>query len=279
MAIAVTTLAITTALLCIIVLGLLRSHAEILRVLHQLGANLEEGHAGGAQLFDLRDGPPRVGAGMAQPSDVPLSIAHDLRGRTPAGDAAALGVTMGGEATLLAFLSSGCEVCGGFWDELRAGSTLSNGLDARVVAVTRGPANESPGRVGELAGDAVLTLMSDDAYEDYQVPVAPYFVLISPSGRVVGEGAAKSWKQLGGLLDRAVADGAVPHADDPSRRDVLAGRLRRQTADDALAAAGVTPRAPEPLRRSECPMTVGVGLVALGVVLAAVAAARGSWSP
>ena len=239
MTIAITTLAIVCALLAVLVLGLLRSHAEILRALHELGVNLEEGTTG-PQLFDLRD-TPKVAPGLAEPTNAPLSIGHDLRGVTPFGDSANLGVTMGGQATLLAFLSSGCGVCSEFWSELRQGSRLSSSLDARIVAVTRGESSESPAAVADLAGRGVLTLMSDDAYEDYQVPVAPYFVLIGPNGRVIGEGAAKSWGQLGGLLDRAVADGAAPHADSPSRRDLLAGRAKRPRVDDALAAAGVHP--------------------------------------
>ena len=39
--------------------------------------------------------------------------------------------------------------------------------------------------------------MTSEAWDDYGVPVSPYFVLVDgPSGRVVGEGAGTSWEQV-----------------------------------------------------------------------------------
>ena len=239
-------LSVAVALLGVLVAGLLRSHAEILRALHDLGVNLEDGEAtspGGARVFDVRE-PPRAAAGMPQPTNTALTVAYDLRGQTPSGDAAQVGVTASGTLTLLAFLSSGCGTCSGFWDALRSGETLPGSMNPRVVAVTRGPEAESPAEVARLDGPDGITLMSTEAYEDYRVPMAPYFVLVDGGGLVLGEGAASSWDQLGGLLERAVSDGVVGSADEPSRRDVLSGKSRRRRVEDDLSAAGIGPGHP-----------------------------------
>ena len=77
------------ALLVLLVGGLLRSHAEILR-----------------RLDELQPG------GTAQAAPVRASsAAHDVSGVTLTGDAVHLGLTRPGSATLLAFLTSGCSTC------------------------------------------------------------------------------------------------------------------------------------------------------------------------
>src|SRR5690349_6929845 len=131
MIILVTLLGIVVLLLTVLVVGLLRSHAEILRALHDLGVNMEDGAPSGTRTFsaDTRGGrareqhrngvaPPgtapgeRVGEnGLAIPEDGPLGDAHDLMGTTPAGDGAAIGVAGAPGLTLLAFLSTGCASC------------------------------------------------------------------------------------------------------------------------------------------------------------------------
>ncbi len=101
-------------LLAVLVVGLLRSHAEILRALHDLGVNLEDGAPPGRHQ-DLRPAHPRrrqrarptegvappgtavaervsATSGIAIPDDGPLGDAHDLMGVTPRGDAAAISV-------------------------------------------------------------------------------------------------------------------------------------------------------------------------------------------
>ena len=49
--------------------------------------------------------------------------------------------------------------------------------------------------------------MSSAAWADYDVPVAPFFVLIDgASGEVIGEGAANEWGQVQSLLHTALDD-------------------------------------------------------------------------
>lgn len=188
-------------LLCVLVAGLLRSHAEILRALHSAGLGLEGDQAGAV--------PVRVGARPASSGP-----AHDVAGVTPDGDAVHIGVG-GGQATLLAFLSSGCATCQPLWDGLVRGEP-SLPDPARVVAVTRGPGAESPGRLRPLAPPGVPVVMSDAAWTDYGVPGSPYVVYVD-GGRVTGEGAVQGWDQLRSLLARAASDAASPGDDELAR--------------------------------------------------------------
>jgi hypothetical protein len=263
---------IVILLLAVLVVGLLRSHAEILRALHDLGVNLEDGapEPGGTRTFDLGTrnrpattsaatgasngvAPPgtpaaaRIGGnGMAVPEDGPLGDAHDLMGVTPRGDGAAVAVTGTEHLTLLAFLSTGCATCLDFWHAFQDPENRRvAGPGANLVVLTKGPDAESPAAVAELAPLDITTLMSTEAFDDYSVPVAPYFVLIDGNGsRIIGEGAAASFSQLSSLMSKALADGGYGLGAQRTRRDVLRGLRRAASADEALEAAGIGPGHP-----------------------------------
>ncbi len=258
MTVLVVVLTVVVLLLAMLVVGLLRSHAEILRALHDLGVNLEDGAPErGPRTFELGsrsddavaraavgDRVARIGEnGLAIPAEGPLGNAHDLMGVTPSGDAAAIAVKGSERFTLLAFLSTGCATCLDFWDAFRdPGNRQVGGPGTELVVITRGPDAESPAAVAELADPALNTLLSSEAYDDYSVPVAPYFVLVDgPGQRIVGEGAAASFDQLRSLISKALADGGYGSGGQRSRRDLLRGRRRQETADEALEAAGIGP--------------------------------------
>jgi hypothetical protein len=190
-------------LLAVLVAGLLRSHAEILR---RLGPGGDR--AGAADL------PPPAARERRDAHAPPIA------GATPAGDALALDFSRAGP-TLLAFLSSGCSTCAGFWESLE-----EQQLAARAVIVTRGPERERPARLRELAG-ATPVVMSSQAWEDYGVPGSPYFVLVD--GAVQGEGSATTWPALASLVRDAIDDERAS---------------RHQRIDDTLAAAGIGPDHP-----------------------------------
>ena len=241
-------LVVVVALLVVMVVGLLRSHAEILRALHDLGVNLEEDPATPGT-FDVRerrhDDMPAALAGVSGPvpSAGGLVGAHDLMGVSPEGDGVAVAVTAVRTPTLLAFLSSGCATCLDFWDAFADEANRSiGGADCELVLVTKGPESESPAAVAKLAPPDLVCVMSDHAFEDYGVPVAPYFVLVDASGTVIGEGVAPSFEQLQSLLEKAVAD----RGHRRSRREVLGGRARSRAEriDRELAEAGITPGHP-----------------------------------
>jgi hypothetical protein len=179
--------AVETVLLVVLVVlvaGLLRSHAAILR----------------------RLGPEAPGAAPAPPaprgSPAGERPAPALSGVTPDGDAVALAFENGSaRPALLAFLTTGCATCAGFWTSL-ADARLSDRVQA--VIVTHGSDRERPGQVAKLAPEGVPVVMSSAAWEQYGVPAAPYFVLVD--GTIRGEGVASTWPALASLVSDALDD-------------------------------------------------------------------------
>ena len=221
----VVALAVAVLLLAVLVAGLLRSHAEILRALHELGAGLE---------LDRAAGPVDVtidGVRTPRRSDS-AETADAVAGETLDGEAVALSLTTGTD-TLLAFLSSGCTTCGAFWEAFAEAQVEVPG-DARLVVVTRSLDEESASALAKRAPTHVPLVASSSAWEGFGVPGSPYFVYVDGTGRIVGEGSAATWPAVATLLGQA-------HADDAHKR----GRLSRQGRDDAaLAAAGIRPGDP-----------------------------------
>jgi hypothetical protein len=91
--------------------------------------------------------------------------------------------------------------------------------------------------------------MSSAAWTEYDVPVAPFFVLVDgASGDVIGEGAANEWGQVQSLLHTALDDAGM--LDRKGR--LKAGRVgkpradveREARADRDLLAAGIRPGDP-----------------------------------
>lgn len=242
-------LGLAVALLAVLVVGLLRSHAEILRALHDLGVSLDPGVDGadaGARTFDVRERamPPGV---VASPKPGGLGGAVDLMGVTPTGETAAIALVGAERPALLAFLSSGCSTCIDFWEGFRSDGAHPAGLDARLVVVTHGEGRESPAAVAGLAAPGMTVLMSSEAFDDYSVTVAPYFVLVDgAAGKVVGEGAARTYGQLRDLLGKAAADAGLASGGGGrrSRRQFLSAPARAARVDAELAAAGIGPGHP-----------------------------------
>ncbi|MGH3665049.1 MAG: hypothetical protein ACRDU8_02960 [Egibacteraceae bacterium] len=229
----VVTEAIAIVLLGLLVAGLLRSHAEILRRLHELGAGADDDDRGHPDFA--------VQPGVAAPG-VPVTQAHDLSGVTPDDEAIVLGVAGVDHRTLLAFLSSGCLTCEGFWQAF-ADEGLTLPADTRLVVVTKGADEESASAIGGLAPTTVPVVMSNQAWDDYQVPGSPYFAFVDgPSGRVAGEGSATSWEQVSSLLDQGLEDARPAGGQRRPRRG--ADRDRADLIDRELQASGVRPGHP-----------------------------------
>jgi len=208
------------ALMALLVGGLLRSHAEILRRLDELQP------AGSATAV-----PARTSA-----------ASHDVSGVTLAGDALHLGVTRPGAPTLLAFLTSGCSTCQGFWEAFADPRTpLPAGV--QLVVVTKDPSHESPARLRDLAAPGVRVVMSSAAWVDYDVPASPYFVHVDGRGELAGEGTAQRFEQVLSLLADAVSDAA-----DADRRGFPERALR---VERELEAAGIGPDHPSLYRGGE----------------------------
>jgi hypothetical protein len=204
-------------LLVVLVAGLLRSHAEILR---RLGPAGEDAHS------PLPE-PPRTARSTEQ------AVPAALVGVTPDGDPVTLAFDgVRSRSTLLAFLTTGCGTCAGFWGSLGE-QRLPAGL--QTVIVTHGTERERPARLRELAPDRVPVVMSSRAWSDYGVPGSPYFVLVD--GVIRGEGVAGTWDALSSLIADAIED-----EREAERAD--AGTRRARHAEDTLAAAGIGPGHP-----------------------------------
>jgi hypothetical protein len=235
-------------LLGVLVVGLLRSHALILRALHELGAGLElekprerrrEAEAGTQAPLNLQSG--------VVPAGRPTTGAADVVGRSVRGEEVSIPVGGAGRRTLIAFLSSGCSVCQTFWDELAPGGAQVPG-DARLVVVAKGREEESPSRLRDLAGDRLEVVQSSATWTDYAVPGSPYFVYVE-DGEVIGEGSSTTWAQVRDLMGQAVDDAAdarrtrAAHVGGTSAR-ADGGRDDLGRVDRELMGAGIHPGHP-----------------------------------
>jgi hypothetical protein len=223
--------AVLIGLAWLFLVAVLRSHAEILRRLSAIEGRLDP--AGGFAL----DGTPLDRPTAARGSHGPPAggRAPDIVGETLAGDAVKLALGPGAPRTLLAFLSTGCSVCGPLWDELRAGGVGGVEFsDTRIVVVTKGADRESLTRLGRAAPAQGELVMSSAAWADYEVAATPHFVLVdSDERRILGRGGATSWPQILSLLADADSDARLGRARSTSER---AAR-----AEQALTAAGIVP--------------------------------------
>ncbi|GIU86677.1 MAG: hypothetical protein KatS3mg009_1192 [Acidimicrobiia bacterium] len=224
MAVLVAVETVVIVLLTVLVAGLLRSHAEILRRLHELGAGLDPDAPAGERErpVALRPrGDLAPGAGASGP-------AHDVVGVGLRDDAVHIPVVGVRHRTLLAFLSSGCLTCRGFWDTFASGADLGLPDDIRLVVVTKDLAEESPSALAELAPADLPVACSSATWAAYGVPGSPYFVLADgATGQVQGEGTGVSWEQVRGLVLQATGDAAVDLRNEARiDRELLASGIR-----------------------------------------------------
>lgn len=215
------------ALVLVLVFGLLRSHAAILRRLHELeGTDRDAGPA-----------PVRIAD--------PAAAAPAVRGETLSGEQVVVPVAGVGHQTILAFLSSGCLTCKTFWKEF-AGDGFTLPANTRLVIVAKDLDEESPSELAALAPRNVDLVCSSNTWTDYQVPGSPYVVAVEgASGRIMGEGTGMSWEQVAGLLAQATGDRAYVTA--PGGKPVPKPESdveREQRADGELLAAGILPGDP-----------------------------------
>jgi len=247
-------------LLAVLVAGLLRSHADILKALHDLGVGVGDPAAGSdsdrsSPAHRRTPGPESVPVTMGPPLPVQrdTSSVPTVAGVTPDGDALAVVPTGTNGLTLLAFLSSGCATCGTFWDAFRRPTELALPPETRLVVVTKGPDREIPAEVGARTVPGLAVVMSSDAWSDYEVPGSPFFVLIDgAAGRRIGEGVANSFTQVAELVHRARIDSDSASGGKPGRARAvgLDGPERELANDQMLVDAGILPGDPSLYPRS-----------------------------
>jgi hypothetical protein len=159
----------------------------------------------------------------------------------PNGEPVVASPLTGREPVLLAFLSTSCSSCTGFWENL-AGSTMRMGdREHRIIIVTLGVEEESPTRAGSLARGDAQVIMSSEAWDDYQVPGAPYFVLVDPSSGIIGEGSVTTYDSLAGFLTDTAND---REWDSRNRYGDRTDRDREDRINDELTRAGFLPDDP-----------------------------------
>ena len=229
-------LAVAVLLLAVLVAGLLRSHAEILKALHELGAGLELDRESGPVPVTI-DGVRTPRGGRVTGAPAPDAVS----GVTLSPESVAVSLAYG-TPTLLAFLSSGCLTCQAFWDAFADPDLVVPG-GARLVVLSKSLDQESPSALANRAPAGIDLIASSQAWESLQVPGSPYFVLVDGRGKVVGEGSAATWPAVATLMRQAHDD-----SGDDSRYD-----SREQRDDAALAAAGIVrgdPSLDRPVSRS-----------------------------
>lgn len=212
---------VVVVLLTLLVAGLLRSHAEILRRLHALGAGLDPDapvEAAGPAMSRTVD--------LRSPGPAAFAAAADLDGAGLRDDAVHVSIAGARHRTLLAFLSSGCLTCQVFWEAFADGRDLDLSDDTRLVVVTKDGREESISALRRLAPPDLPVVMSSAAWADYRIPGSPYFVLVDgPAGRVRGEGTGANWAQVKNLLRQADDDGLDEARELRIDRELLAQGL------------------------------------------------------
>ena len=234
MTLVIVLLSCAVGLLTLLVFGLLRSYAEIIRALDRAGITLDDG-------VPAHEHPRR--SGIEESDGVQRGgRVRDIVGTSPGGGSIKVSVTGASSLTLLAFLSSGCRTCENFWEALAQSGLELPAPGIRLVIVGQDPPNESPEDFADLVPSGVKAVLSGAAWQDYGVPGSPYFALVDgAAGRLVGGGTATRWEQMREILRRALDDYARS-AD--RRRGASSGWDRARRADEALIAAGIGPGHP-----------------------------------
>jgi hypothetical protein len=217
--------------LAVLVVGLLRSHADILRRLHELdGGDAAARAATTAEpaAFAVHEAIPGPRAG-----DGAFPAAADIAGTGLVDDLVTISVAGSRTPVLLAFLSSSCMTCRPFWDAFATPDRLGLPPGTRAAVVARDAGEESMSRLAELARGVETVVLSGQAWQDYAVPGSPYFVWVV-GGQVRGEGTGISWDQVRTLLSDASLSSA--------RRGAHASMEARIDAE--LDAAGIGPGDP-----------------------------------
>lgn len=209
---------VVLALLALVLIGLLRSHAEILRRLPDVanGPDRHEDADLSPESMAADDDParPRMTTHLPGPRGTSGPVV-DIVGSTL--DGTQLSISPAKTDTLVAFLSSGCLTCKTFWDGLRPDAREPLPQDIRLLVVVKDREMESPSRLRDLAPPDIPVVMSSQAWTDYDVAMSPYFLFVgAASGTVRSEGSASSWDQVRSLLRDSIEDERLAAQDTPT---------------------------------------------------------------
>jgi hypothetical protein len=238
----VAALTLVVGLQMILLLGVLRSHADVIeRVKPQQGRVAEGGSATTA--LTMPDGV------LAPPESVAEHALATVRGQDLDLRPTEIGVAEGsGQYLLIAFLSTTCLTCLDIWRDVISGGAASASIDAgaggtaEVVLVLKGRELENLGKAQALAEETpVPVLFGQEAWDALEVPGSPYFALIERSStKVVGAGSAQSWSQIVSLASDGMLELSVEAQNGGTGG--YQGIIARE--DDDLRRAGIIPGHP-----------------------------------
>jgi hypothetical protein len=237
--------AVLLVLVAFFAVGLLHSYAGLLRRLQRLESEIPVAAPRSTAAPLAPAGTQWAGierAGAERPDRAGIDRAGaDIAGESLDGETVTLAVTGVHHNTLLAFLSSGCTTCAGFWAGLARAAASTEENESRLVVVTQGPDHESRTALAPLASPEVVnTVMSSRGWTDYAVPGSPYFVYVDgPSGLVRGEGTALGWDEVFSLM--ALAEGDRAPAPGGGPRKPASDAAREAAVDRELLRAGIRP--------------------------------------
>ncbi len=222
-------LGIAVVFLGMLVIGMLRSHAQILSTLSEIGYDVEHG---GTPTQPTRRGQ------RTEHNHTTASTIEGVRGLTPDGESVALPLTGSRGLGLLAFLSGSCSSCSVFWSGLDRPDNVLGVEGLRPIVVTLGPDEESPTRIASRASGRVPVVMSTEAWDELGVPGAPHFALVDMrTGSILGEGTSNSVEGLSDFVRDSLDDLAWSQRVNRPRSDI--GRENR--VDRELLDAGIHP--------------------------------------
>jgi hypothetical protein len=241
--IALAAFGLVVGLLTVLVVGLLRSHAEILERLAQAEGAVEAAAEAAAEPADPhRWRPPEERVTTAvSPSIVADSVRElsidEVGGETL--DRVPRVVRLTHEKpTLIAFLSTGCLSCASFFESFAATSPDSLEPDVDLLIVPKSREEENLTKLRKLAPPSFPypTIMSSETWAALQVPGSPYFVLVDgETHHLLGAGSANTWQQVQSLVEDSLGERETAVGGTSSR-------LAREHAD--LAEAGIGPDHP-----------------------------------
>lgn len=192
-------LLVVVVLLAVVVFALVRAQAVTSRRLALLERRLLRAQRRTEAALDPV--PTTPGDTMTIPTTSSASSAGDdlvdLRGVTVDGEQTEYALETLETPTLVAFLSTTCGICLSLWERLR-----DEGLDGvPAVVVTKDAAVEKVDVVRDMTDSGSLpVVMSSEAWDDYEVPGSPYFLVVGGDpGVILAEGEASSWDEVRSL--------------------------------------------------------------------------------
>jgi hypothetical protein len=232
----VAALTVTVGVLTLFVLGLLRSHGELMRRIADLEA---------------RPSPGSLAPGVVpRPDKIAQPVVPLIEGLDTGLDPYRLVVGEVPEPYLLvAFLSTTCLSCLDIWRDIidgrdEAARVVAGDAVASVMIVLKGREYENLGKASALAAETpVPVVFSGTAWLELEVPGTPYFALIATADqRVVGAGSAQSWGQLRSLASDGMLEISFAAKGSSNGRDGYRSIIERE--DEELRRAGIHPGHP-----------------------------------